>query len=65
MESCIRVMAGSVVLLSVVLSQIHSVYWLALTAFAGLNLLQSGFTGICLPTKVLGRLPFCRDTSCA
>jgi DUF2892 family protein len=39
--------AGSVVLISLGLSQIHSVYWLWLTAFAGVNLIQSAFTGFC------------------
>jgi hypothetical protein len=39
--------AGSVILASLVLSQLHSVYWLWLTAFVGANLLQSAFTGFC------------------
>jgi Zn-dependent protease len=39
--------AGSVILISLGLSQLHSVYWLFLTAFVGLNLLQSAFTGFC------------------
>ena len=30
--------------------------WFWLTAFAGLNLLQSGFTGFCLPEIVLKKL---------
>lgn len=39
--------AGIVILISVALSQLHSVYWLGLTAFVGANLLQSAFTGFC------------------
>jgi len=39
--------AGFAILVSVVLSQYHSVYWLYFTAFVGLNLLQSAFTGFC------------------
>ena len=39
--------AGAVVLASLVLSQLHSVYWLWLAAFVGANLLQSAFTGFC------------------
>ena len=39
--------AGAVILFSVALSQLHSVHWLWLTAFVGLNLLQSTFTGFC------------------
>lgn len=37
--------AGTMVLVSLVLSQIHHVNWLWLTGFVGLNLLQSAFTG--------------------
>jgi len=39
--------AGSVVLLSVVLAHFVSPWWLLLTLFVGLNLLQSAFTGVC------------------
>ncbi len=39
--------AGLVVLLSAVLAWFVHPYWLALTAFAGLNLLQASFTGFC------------------
>ena len=39
--------AGAMVLLSLALSQIHSVYWLWFTAFVGVNVLQSAFTGFC------------------
>lgn len=52
--------AGAVILVSLVLSQIHSVYWLYLTAFVGLNLFQSAFTGFCplaIILKSLGAKP--------
>ena len=39
--------AGIVVLSSVTLSIVHSLYWLLLAAFVGLNLFQSAFTGFC------------------
>ena len=39
--------AGTVVLVSLALSQLHSVNWLYLTGFAGLNMLQAAFTGFC------------------
>ncbi|MGY6553019.1 MAG: YgaP family membrane protein [Wenzhouxiangella sp.] len=45
--------AGSMILLSLVLSQLHSVFWLFLTAFVGLNLLQAAFTGFCPLAKLL------------
>ena len=52
--------AGTVVLISLALSRIHSPYWLWLTAFVGANMLQSAFTGFCpLATalKTLGARP--------
>ena len=55
-ERIIRSFAGAVVLASLALGYFHSPYWFLLTAFAGLNLLQSGFTGFCPPEKVLRRL---------
>ncbi len=45
--------AGVMILLSLTLSQLHSSYWLLLTAFVGLNMLQAAFTGFCPLAKVL------------
>lgn len=45
--------AGAMILLSLALSQLHSTYWLWLTAFAGANILQSAFTGFCPLAKIL------------
>ena len=55
-ERGLRMAAGVVVLSSVGLGVLHSPYWLFLTAFAGVNLLQSGFTNWCPMVWVLGRL---------
>lgn len=55
-ESFIRILAGSVVLLGVGLAHFVSPWWLLLPAFAGLNLIQSAFTGFCPPSLVLGKL---------
>ena len=65
-ERMIRIMAGFFVLLSLSLgwtgSPIFVSEWfLAFTAFVGLNLLQSGFTGFCPPEKLLAKLGFKRD----
>lgn len=48
--------AGGVVLLSVALAQAHSIHWLWLTAFVGVNLLQAAFTGFCPLAKIAKRL---------
>ena len=46
-ERALRMMAGFVVLLSVGLTLAFGEWWLLLTAFVGLNLLQSAFTNWC------------------
>ena len=48
--------AGLFVLLSLVLSQLHSVHWLWFTAFVGANMLQASFTGFCPMAKILEKL---------
>jgi len=55
-ERIIRSFAGIVVVASLALGAWVNPNWLWLTAFAGLNLLQSGFTGFCLPEIVLKKL---------
>lgn len=45
--------AGSFILISLLLSQLHSVYWLWFTAFVGANLIQSAITGFCPMAMVL------------
>jgi hypothetical protein len=46
-ERVVIAFAGFMVLLSLLLSELISPYFLLLTAFVGLNLLQSSFTGFC------------------
>lgn len=48
--------AGSVILLSVVLTQFHHVNWMWLTVFVGANMLQAAFTGFCPLAKILAKL---------
>lgn len=48
--------AGSFVLLSLLLAHFHSPYWLWFTAFVGANMLQASFTGFCPLAKVLARV---------
>ncbi len=50
--------AGTMVLGSVILSQVHSPHWLWLTAFVGANLLQASYTGLCPLARVLKALGF-------
>ncbi|MGA7325474.1 MAG: DUF2892 domain-containing protein [Rhodomicrobium sp.] len=48
--------AGVIVLLSLALGYFVSPYWFLLTAFAGLNMLQAGFTGVCPAAVIFRRL---------
>lgn len=50
--------AGTMILASLALAQLHSPNWLWLTAFVGFNMLQSSFTGFCPLVLVLKRLGF-------
>ncbi len=52
-ERYLRLIAGIFVILSLILSRVHSEYWLIFTAFVGLNLLQSGFTNWCPMMNIL------------
>ncbi len=57
----VRVIAGSFVLLSLALGVpgsplFLSTWWLAFTAFVGVNLLQSGITRWCLMESILRKL---------
>ncbi|MGB1221652.1 MAG: YgaP family membrane protein [Alcanivoracaceae bacterium] len=56
MEQYIRAIAGSFILLSLALGYLHHPYWHGFTAFVGLNLLQSAFTGFCPMEKLLASL---------
>jgi hypothetical protein len=63
-QSAVHVVAGCMVLLSLALGHWVSQWWLLLTTFVGLNLLQSGFTGFCLAETILGKLGF-KDGACS
>lgn len=56
MNQMIRGIAGTFILLSVILSIIHNPNWLWFTAFVGANLLQSSFTRWCLMETFLQKL---------
>jgi len=47
LDAAVLRFAGCVVLASVLLAHFVSPWWLALTVFAGLNMIQASFTGFC------------------
>jgi hypothetical protein len=62
-ERGLRLMAGVMVLLSLGLTYYVSHYWMLLTVFIGLNLLQSAFTNSCPAMSIL-RAVGLKHTSC-
>lgn len=60
-ESLIRIFAGTMILLSVTLVYFVSPWWLLFTAFIGVNLIQSAFTGVCPPEWVFKKLGWAKD----
>lgn len=52
-EARVRAVAGALVVIGTVLAALVSPWWLLLTAFVGLNLLQSSFTNWCLMTNLI------------
>jgi len=55
-EKIVRRVAGLMVLLSIALAYLFGIGWLWLTAFVGVNLIQSTFTGFCPLELILDRL---------
>jgi hypothetical protein len=55
-DRAVLAFAGVMVLLSAALTWLVSPYWLLLTAFVGLNMLQSAFTGFCPAAMIFRKL---------
>lgn len=57
-ERIVLLVAGTMVLLSTILSVYHTPVWLYLTGFVGANLMFSAVTGFCPMVLVLRKLGF-------
>ena len=62
-ENGIKVFAGAMVLLSVVLTYFVHPAFVWFTVFIGINLIQSAFTGFC-PAAFFLKKCGCKDESC-
>jgi hypothetical protein len=60
MHYAIRAIAGAFVLISLALGWFVSSWWFLLTAFVGVNLIQSSLTHWCLMEDILAKLGFVR-----
>ena len=63
MENAIRILAGTLVLISISLAHWVSPWWLLLAAFVSVNLIQSALTGFCPAEIVLRKLGVGRDAA--
>jgi hypothetical protein len=59
-DKAVLAFAGTVVLVSVSLAHFVSPWWLLLTVFAGLNMLQASVTGFC-PAAMVFKALGCRS----
>ena len=55
-DRLVMAFAGSMVLLSVVLSYLFSPWWMVLALLVGANLVQASFTGFCPLARLLARM---------
>ena len=55
LDRAVLTLAGTMTLVSALLAALVSPWWLLLTAFVGLNLLQSSVTGFCPAAMVFRR----------
>src|SRR5690606_15502470 len=56
LDRAVMAFAGVMILASVALAHFVSPWWLLLTAFIGLNMLQASFTGFCPASMLFARL---------
>lgn len=55
-DRIVMAFAGAMILISILLSLLHSQYWLFFTAFVGANLFQASFTGFCPLAIILKKI---------
>lgn len=63
-DRIVHIFAGTMILASLALAHWHSPYWLWLTVFVGVNLLQSGLTNWCLLSGILAKAGVPTGGSC-
>lgn len=55
-DSAVFLFGGIVNLIGLILGVVFSPYWLLLSAFVGLNMIQASFTGFCPPAILFKKL---------
>ena len=64
-ENAIRILAGTLILVSIALSHYVNEAWLLLACFVGFNLIQSALTGFCPAEIVFRKLGITKDGCCS
>lgn len=64
MENAIRILAGTMMLISLTLGHFVSAYWYWLGVFVGVNLIQSALTGFCPAEMIFAKLGIGKDKCC-
>ncbi len=54
----VMIVAGILMLMSIIMGDIYSAYWYLLGALVGVGLLFAGLTGICTMSKILAKMPW-------
>jgi hypothetical protein len=57
-ESLVRLLAGTLILVGLLLAYFVSPWWLALVGFVGVNLFQSAFTNFCVAEMIFRKFGF-------
>lgn len=52
-DKIVLAFAGTVILVTLALSQLQNIHWLWVTGFVGFNMLQASFTGFCPLAMIL------------
>jgi hypothetical protein len=55
-DRAVMIFGGTVILISLLLAHFVSDYWLWLTAFVGINMIQAAITGFCPPAILFRKL---------
>jgi len=55
-----QIMMGFFIVFSLILSQVHSAFWLVLTTIIGIGLINAGVTGWCGLSKAINKMPWNR-----
>lgn len=63
-DRIVHLIAGLMILASLVLTHFHHANWMWLTAFVGLNLAQSGITNFCPLSSILKKAGVPEGSSC-